>query len=254
MAKSEGTSLKSVHYGHPHLNMEALRAIGTIGAWSILFVLFLPILHFTGIETFALPETRELWINLIIVGIMDMTFNVCIVVAIGLSSPLLVNMLTLLALPISMIVDMVQGIKPHLFSFLGAALIVSGVLILLLGAKCRSKLRKEPKHTNKEDFSLNNNIKLVTMNSRQTIKPSIKHPNSINSSSSDASGGGICKNFYSNETSDDNELLGNRLDDVCIVDEDVLMQDNNIIQMMPFSQEVKVELETIIKRSYNNII
>jgi len=67
----------------------AARVLGYFGVITMfMFWPWLIIAHFTGLEKFSLPQTWSVFLELLGVCVMDLMFNVSLLVCISLSSPL----------------------------------------------------------------------------------------------------------------------------------------------------------------------
>ncbi|QKX62250.1 uncharacterized protein TRUGW13939_09409 [Talaromyces rugulosus] len=115
----EGTS--------PGRSMIFANLVGTLIGCFTLFVLWipLPILHWTGLETFAWPTGEAAWMLLISV-LANATFSGSFLVLISLTSPVLSSVAALLTIFLVAIVDWMVTGKP-----LSGAAIVGGVLIIV---------------------------------------------------------------------------------------------------------------------------
>eukprot|EP00915_Cephaloidophora_sp_WS-2016_P007082 GHVH01009604.1.p1 GENE.GHVH01009604.1~~GHVH01009604.1.p1 ORF type:complete len:563 (-),score=87.05 GHVH01009604.1:79-1767(-) len=122
-------SIERSSTGHPHLNIESCRAIGLMGVASLMMLPFTIVLHVTGIEVFRWPSLYESYL-LLEIGLIDMVYNLLIVIAIGLSTPLTVATGLLLSMPASMLIQRyTQNEAVSTFSVIGAALIAVGFIL-----------------------------------------------------------------------------------------------------------------------------
>lgn len=87
----------------------------------------LPILHYTGLETFELPRGEAAWMLAISV-LSNATFSGCFLVLISLTSPVLSSVAALLTIFLVALCD--QMLPPPLYQPLTAAAIVGGLLII----------------------------------------------------------------------------------------------------------------------------
>ncbi|EOD45563.1 hypothetical protein GTA08_BOTSDO01503 [Neofusicoccum parvum] len=87
----------------------------------------IPILHFTGLETFAIPRGEAAWMLLISV-LANATFSGSFLVLISLTSPVLSSVAALLTIFIVALID--QLLPPPLNSPLSFAAIIGGCLII----------------------------------------------------------------------------------------------------------------------------
>mgnify|MGYP007047656323 CR=1 FL=1 len=115
--------------GALHLAATSTVFVGWLGFWNF-FLLWFPIaaLHYTGVTEFDVPETEVrpiLWLDAALEG----TYCVCLAVAISFSSPLFVTIGTVLAIPVSAMVDaLFNGISCPAASGVGTGLVVAGFL------------------------------------------------------------------------------------------------------------------------------
>jgi len=122
-------------FGHPHLQVEGCRAIGIMGCASCLCLPFVFLLQFLGWENFVWPTWYE-WYLLTIIGLVDTLYNILILLAIGLSSPLTVATGLLLAMPASMLVQFwFNDQKLSTESIWGASLILLGFIFHVGGSR-----------------------------------------------------------------------------------------------------------------------
>ncbi|KAF2087335.1 hypothetical protein K490DRAFT_73734 [Saccharata proteae CBS 121410] len=101
---------------------------GLVGAFTLTVLWIpIPILHYTGIETFELPHGEAAWMLAISV-LANAIFSGSFLVLISLTSPVLSSVAALLTIFIVAIVD--QLLPPPLNSPLSPAAIVGGILII----------------------------------------------------------------------------------------------------------------------------
>lgn len=114
----EGTS--------PGRGMIFANTFGTLIGGFTLSVLWipLPILHYTGLETFQLPRGEQAWMMVISV-LANVTFSGCFLILISLTSPVLSSVAALLTIFIVAIVDWLITNKP-----LSPGAIIGGLLII----------------------------------------------------------------------------------------------------------------------------
>lgn len=99
-----------------------------IGSFTLLVLWIpIPILHFTGLETFELPRGEQAWMMGISV-LANATFSGSFLVLISLTSPVLSSVAALLTIFIVAIID--QLLPPPLNSPLSAAAVLGGCLII----------------------------------------------------------------------------------------------------------------------------
>ena len=133
----------------PGRGMIFANTFGTLIGLFTLCVLWIPIpiLHFTGIEKFALPRGEAAWMLAISV-LMNATFSGSFLVLISLTSPVLSSVAALLTIFLVALVD--QLLPPPLNSPLSGAAIVGGLLIigafLLLSWATYKEMDEERRH------------------------------------------------------------------------------------------------------------
>jgi hypothetical protein len=99
-----------------------------IGTFTLLVLWIpLPILHYTGLETFELPRGEAAWMLLISV-LSNATFSGSFLVLISLTSPVLSSVAALLTIFLVALCD--QILPPPLYSPLTTAAVAGGVLII----------------------------------------------------------------------------------------------------------------------------
>ncbi|SMQ46937.1 unnamed protein product [Zymoseptoria tritici ST99CH_3D7] len=99
-----------------------------IGTFTLLVLWIpLPILHFTGIETFELPRGEAAWM-LVISVLSNATFSGSFLVLISLTSPVLSSVAALLTIFLVALCD--QMLPPPLYSPLTTAAVAGGILII----------------------------------------------------------------------------------------------------------------------------
>ncbi|WEW60988.1 hypothetical protein PRK78_006477 [Emydomyces testavorans] len=79
---------------------------GLVGLWNtfIMWPGFL-ILHFTGLETFAWPDTQRIWIIILVNAITSLVSDICWAYAMLLTTPLVVTVGLSLTIPLSLVVQ-----------------------------------------------------------------------------------------------------------------------------------------------------
>ncbi|KAJ9602932.1 hypothetical protein H2200_012712 [Cladophialophora chaetospira] len=105
---------------------------GFVGTFNFIFLspLF-PVLHFTGLETFALPPTRRIWIILLINSMASFASDICWAYAMVLTSPLLVTVGLSLTIPLALVGQMVlQGHYEGWVYWVGAAIVVGSFVFI----------------------------------------------------------------------------------------------------------------------------
>ncbi len=105
---------------------------GFVGMFNFVFLFPLfPILHYTGLETFALPPTRRIWTILLINSIASFASDICWAYAMVLTSPLLVTVGLSLTIPLALVGQMVlQGHYEGWIYWVGAAIVVGSFLFI----------------------------------------------------------------------------------------------------------------------------
>ncbi|KAF1927756.1 uncharacterized protein M421DRAFT_101675 [Didymella exigua CBS 183.55] len=126
-----------------------------IGAFTLAVLWIpLPILHYTGWETFELPRGEQAWMMAVSV-LANATFSGSFLVLISLTSPVLSSVAALLTIFIVAIVD--QLLPPPLNSPLTSAAILGGLLIigafLLLSWATYKEMDEERRHKLEESAS-----------------------------------------------------------------------------------------------------
>jgi len=103
-----------------------------IGSFTLLVLWIpLPILHFTGLETFELPRGETAWMLLISV-LANATFSGSFLVLISLTSPVLSSVAALLTIFLVAIVDWaLPGGEPLSLAALAGGLLIIGAFLLL---------------------------------------------------------------------------------------------------------------------------
>jgi solute carrier family 35, member F5 len=105
---------------------------GLVGAWNIFLLLpFFPILHYTGIEPFALPSTARIWWILVLNSVSALASDLAWAYAMVLTSPLVVTVGLSLTIPLSLVGEMViQGRYEGWLYWLGAAVVVGSFVFV----------------------------------------------------------------------------------------------------------------------------
>eukprot|EP01067_Filipodium_phascolosomae_P001454 Filipodium_phascolosomae@DN1965_c0_g1_i1.p1 len=105
----------------------SVRFLGLVGVSTFLFCAPpLLVLDSFGIESFFIPKTGEAIKSVLLLGVLDTVFNMLLLIAIGLSSPLFASVGCLLVLPVSMVWDKIA----HNYSMPGPAMMGVGLIIL----------------------------------------------------------------------------------------------------------------------------
>ncbi|KAF2140650.1 uncharacterized protein K452DRAFT_230364 [Aplosporella prunicola CBS 121167] len=126
-----------------------------IGAFTLLILWIpIPLLHFSGLETFALPRGEQAWMLMISV-LANATFSGSFLVLISLTSPVLSSVAALLTIFLVALLD--QLLPPPLYQPLSAAGIVGGLLIiaafLVLSWSTYKEMDEERRKKLEEDVS-----------------------------------------------------------------------------------------------------
>jgi len=157
--------------------MNGVRFLGYIGVHTLLW-LWPPIivLHFARVEVFEWPSWEILGL-MVLNGLCDVIFNGCILVSIVLSSPLFTSVGTILAIPASVVVDlMVHRFLLPWQAGVGIALIIVGFGSFTLSEFVAT--RREAKHKNQKRLKLaasdhygdDDNEKLPLLRRKRKIK------------------------------------------------------------------------------------
>jgi len=97
------------------------------------FWIGIPILHFCGIEPFALPQSREEWLVLVVPACMDIVFVCALVIGISLTNPVFIAVSQLLVIPLGFVyAALFDGLVVSQMAILGSICIFIGFLIMEL--------------------------------------------------------------------------------------------------------------------------
>jgi solute carrier family 35, member F5 len=109
----------------------SLYMTGCIGAVSLIGgIPVFPILHYTGIETFELPDANG-WMYILLVSVLGMGFNGSFMLVLSFCGAVLAAVGILLTIPLTIATDAVlTGISIHLSTLLGSAAILAGFLVM----------------------------------------------------------------------------------------------------------------------------
>merc|ERR1712113_1242660 len=100
------------------------------------FWIGIPILHYSGIEEFALPQNREEWTVLIVPACMDLVFVCALVIGIALTNPVFIAVSQLLVIPLGfMYAAYFDGLIVSTEAIGGSICIFIGFLIMELPVK-----------------------------------------------------------------------------------------------------------------------
>ncbi|CAO3630830.1 unnamed protein product [Cunninghamella blakesleeana] len=128
---------------------------GGIGVIT-LFLLWIPIpiLHYTGYETFELPD-KDTFLMILAIGSMSVIYNASMMCVIALVSPLFAAVGVMLTIPVVAITDIfVTGVMISISTFLGSILILIGFFIL---NRQISKEEEEKNMMEQDDENMNVN-------------------------------------------------------------------------------------------------
>lgn len=131
---------------------------GVMGICCIFtFWIGIPILHFSGYETFELPRTRSEVLVLLIPAVMDMLFVCALIIGISLTNPVFIAVAQLMVIPVGFLYDSIfNGLTVSAMAIVGSVLIFIGFMIMELpvqkyvtrwtgGTKCIGHLMKQEK-------------------------------------------------------------------------------------------------------------
>jgi solute carrier family 35, member F5 len=105
---------------------------GFVGMFNFIFLAPLfPILHYSGLETFAFPPTRRIWTILIVNSLSSFGSDICWAYAMVLTSPLLVTVGLSLTIPLSLVGEMLlQGHYEGWVYWVGAAIVLGSFVFI----------------------------------------------------------------------------------------------------------------------------
>lgn len=105
---------------------------GFVGVYCLIMMWpFLIVLHFTGIETFELPNTSHVLLLLLINAVITFISDFCWCKAVLLTSPLTVTVGLSLTIPIAMVGDwLFKGFHINLWYLFGAFIVSLGFLVI----------------------------------------------------------------------------------------------------------------------------
>jgi drug/metabolite transporter (DMT)-like permease len=87
--------------------------------------------HYTGLETFELPPTTDIWIGILQNAVLEAMFNAFLVVGIASSSAVLMSAGTQLSVPVAYVADVIRnGYKITTMAVVGALLLSAGFIAL----------------------------------------------------------------------------------------------------------------------------
>jgi len=109
-----------------HLFFGFVGLICFLGLWPILIIL-----HFTKVETWSLPSSREVWTCLVLNAVITFISDFCWCNAVLLTSPLTVTVGLSMAIPLAMVGDWIlKEFQLNLLYVFGAAIVTTGFLII----------------------------------------------------------------------------------------------------------------------------
>lgn len=111
----------------------AALVLGLMGCFTLVtLAAVIPVLHATGLETFELPPGDKARMLMLNTG-LDSVYNMCLLLGIGLSSPLTMSIASMLVVPASILADwMLHSDVPLPMEAGGMALILAGFVTLQL--------------------------------------------------------------------------------------------------------------------------
>lgn len=109
-----------------HLFFGFVGLICFLGLWPVLIIL-----HFTKVETWSLPSSREVWTCLVLNAVITFISDFCWCNAVLLTSPLTVTVGLSMAIPLAMVGDWIlKEFQLNLLYVFGAAIVTTGFLII----------------------------------------------------------------------------------------------------------------------------
>ena len=125
-------TLKRTTLLHAPLQLNLPLFFGLVGTFNFFLLLPLfPILHFTGIEPFALPPNRRIWTILLINSASSLASDICWAYAMILTSPLVVTVGLSLTIPLSLVGEMIiQGRFESWVYWVGAIIVVGSFIFV----------------------------------------------------------------------------------------------------------------------------
>jgi len=105
---------------------------GFIGAFNLLFIwIGLPIMHWTGYETFEMPPTSRIWWIIIINGIISVISDVSWTYSLLLTSPLVITVGISLTIPMSLLGQMIFNAQSSsVMYWIGSVIVIASFLII----------------------------------------------------------------------------------------------------------------------------
>ncbi|KAE8331651.1 hypothetical protein BDV39DRAFT_168288 [Aspergillus sergii] len=89
------------------------------------------IMHFTGIETFALPDTGTVWTIILVNSVSSLLSDICWAYAMLLTTPLVVTVGLSLTIPLSLVGQIfLQGVTSSALYWVGAAIVFLSFLVV----------------------------------------------------------------------------------------------------------------------------
>ncbi|KAE8372654.1 hypothetical protein BDV26DRAFT_273760 [Aspergillus bertholletiae] len=89
------------------------------------------VMHFTGIETFALPDTGKIWTIILVNSVSSLFSDICWAYAMLLTTPLVVTVGLSLTIPLSLVGEIfLQGVTSSALYWVGAAIVFLSFLVV----------------------------------------------------------------------------------------------------------------------------
>ena len=125
-------TLKRTTLLHHPLQINMPLFFGLVGMFNFFLLLPLfPILHWIGVEPFALPPNRRIWTILIINSASSLLSDLCWAYAMILTSPLVVTVGLSLTIPLSLVGEMIiQGRFESWVYWVGACIVVGSFIFV----------------------------------------------------------------------------------------------------------------------------
>jgi len=112
----------------------SLLFVGTMGASTVVGLWpGLLLVHAAGLEEMKAPPATD-WPAILTIGVLSLAHNVCIILGIVTTSPLIVGVVKALTIPVAFLRDCLSGqrLKPTVSEILGALMILAGFVITLM--------------------------------------------------------------------------------------------------------------------------
>jgi solute carrier family 35 protein F5 len=119
-----------------HMTLSMIGLCNLMTGWPVLMLL-----HFTGIEIWEWPSSREVWGWLVVNGVVEYLFDASCAMAIFATSPIVVSVTAPLTIPLSMLVDhWLQSNRSMLqldrYLSVGGLLVVLGTVLIETQPRC----------------------------------------------------------------------------------------------------------------------